>query len=132
MASVSFLPIKLDINIKKGTDQTLRFQLTDGSSLQGTGGNPIDITLDDIKFTAKDGYAGTCKIATITALAGTHPNPTNGEFLVALSSADTALASSNVTTCWLYEIRRVIGGGAGDEVVYMEGNLFVEPAVGTC
>ena len=56
--TLDLTPEIISLEVQQATDVTIEFQLTDNT---GTG---VDLSLDSVKFTAKDAYAGTVKIAT--------------------------------------------------------------------
>ena len=122
--TASLLPTQIDLQVKRETDFTIRFQLVDGS------GQPQDISLDDVKFVAKGGFEGDVKIAQITSSAGGHADGPNGIVDIDITAANTSEASERTVETWKYEVRRVIGGGSGDEIVQVEGNFAIFPAVG--
>lgn len=133
-------PTEIDLVITRGADQSLAFRLTDRGGRASSGAHPsvgdddgevVDITLDNVKFTAKDKLGGTVKIATKTKVPP-HTDNTNGLTTVEIDKTeidDEASATESVD--WVYEVRRVIGGGTGDEVVHIAGKLTVEPVAGT-
>lgn len=135
-------PTPIDLVITRGADQSLAFRLTDRGGRAASGAHPsvgdddgdvVDISADDVKFTAKDVLGGTAKIPTKTNTTATpHTDPTNGLTTFAIDKTeidDEASATDSVD--WVYEVRRVIGGASGDEVVHIAGKLTVEPVAGT-
>jgi hypothetical protein len=112
-----------DLEVYIGTDNVLTFVLTDAD------GRPVDITTDEVKFTARDWYAGTATIATKTNGVGQHLAPTNGQTQFTLTHAELTAAGSSVRpTQWLYEVRRV-AASTSYETVHATGRLTVRPAV---
>lgn len=123
MSTLAIVPTKVNLVIKRGTDNTIEFQLLDSA------GAAIDITNDTIMFTARDTYAGAVKIPTKTNGVGAHSTPTSGKtrFKILRTEVDDE-ATATAATTWLYEVRRI--SASGDEVVYLEGYLQIDPAVG--
>lgn len=117
-------PEIININVQMGTDVTIEFQLTDNS------GAPVDITLDSVKFTAKDAFAGTVKIPTKTNGVGQHSSPTTGKTIFVLTRSELVNTPATDEVTWVYEIRRVFAG-SGREVIYIHGDLILSPSVGT-
>lgn len=119
-------PDPKDMEVFAGTDNTIEVTL-----LNATTSAAIDITSDDVKFTAKDALGGSVvKIATKTNSVGEHSDPTNGKTRFQLTKEELVLATATAQEAWWYEVRRVISGSS-DEVVYMHGQLRVKPSVGT-
>ena len=116
-------PEIIDIELQQGADAVITFQLTDNA---GTG---VDITLDAVKFTAKDDFAGTVKIATKTNTAGQHTTPGSGETTFTLTKSDLTTLTPAEEETWKYEVRRIIAG-SGREVIYIHGDLILKPSVG--
>jgi hypothetical protein len=121
--SLDLTPEIINIEVQQETDATITFQLTDDL------GAGVDITLDSVKFTAKDDFAGTVKIATKTNAAGQHTDPVTGQTTFVLSKTDLVAAVDTEEETWKYEIRRVFAG-SGREVVYIHGDLILKPSVG--
>jgi len=114
-------PVKIDLRVPDGTDVDVEFQLTDGT-------DPINITSDDVMFTAKSVPQGVVKVATKTNGVGDHSSPAIGKTVFALTRTELALADEEVPETWAYEVRRSSGG---KERVYISGVLRVGPMVGT-
>ena len=121
--SLDLTPEIINIECQQGTDITITFQLTNNA---GVG---EDITSDSVKLTAKDGFAGTAKIATKTNGPGQHTDPATGQTTFVLTKTDTTTTESDSQVIWKYEIRRVFAG-SGREVVYIHGDLTLMPSVG--
>lgn len=121
--SLDLSPEIINIEVQQGTDATITFQLTDED------GAAVDITLDGVKFTAKDDFAGTVKIATKTNGSGQHADPTDGQTTFVLTKSDLTAASDTEEETWKYEVRRVFAG-TGREVIYIHGDLVLKPSVG--
>lgn len=117
-------PVSLDISVEAGTDNTIEFTLKDGTT-----GAAIDITNDTVTFVAKTAPAGTVKIATKTNTSGQHQTPVSGKTRFKLTKSELALSSAPAPEVWRYEVRRIIGGPGGDEVVYFEGSLTVRSSL---
>lgn len=121
--TVDLTPEVIHLEVQQGTDNTLEFQLTDND------GVAVDLTLDAVKFTAKDGYGGTVTIATKTNTSGSHSDPTAGKTLFVLTKTDLTVATPDAEVDWVYEIRRVFFG-TNREVIYIHGDLRLMPSVG--
>lgn len=121
--SLDLTPEVINLELQQETDATITFQLADGD------GDGVDITNDEVKFTAKDDFAGTVKIATKTNGVGQHVDPTTGKTTFVLSKADLTAAVDTEEETWKYEIRRVFSG-TGREVIYIHGDLLLKPSVG--
>jgi hypothetical protein len=116
-------PEIINIEVQFGTDNTITFQLTDED---GVG---VDITLDSVKFTAKDELGGDVMIATKTNTVGQHTTPLTGETTFVLTKNNLTHASPQDQVIWKYEIRRVFAGNLR-EVIYIHGDLVIQPSVG--
>jgi hypothetical protein len=121
--SLDLSPEIINIEVQQGTDAPITFQLTDED---GTG---VDITNDAVKFTAKDDFAGTVKIATKTNESGEHEDPATGQTTFVLTKTDLTATSDTEEETWKYEVRRVFAG-TGREVIYIHGDLILKPSVG--
>jgi hypothetical protein len=121
--SLDLTPEIISIEVQQETDATITFQLTDED---GVG---VDISLDSVKFTAKDDFAGTVKIATKTNAVGQHTDPLTGQTTFVLSKTDLTAALDTEEETWKYEVRRVFAG-SGREVIYIHGDLILKPSVG--
>jgi hypothetical protein len=121
--ALDLTPEIINIELQQGTDNTITFQLTDAA---GTG---VDITLDSVKFTAKDELAGDVAIATKSNAAGQHTTPLDGETTFVLTKSDLTTATPQDQVTWKYEIRRVFAGNLR-EVIYIMGDLILQPSVG--
>ena len=122
MTTLAVLPVAVDINVTRGTDNTLEFTFTNAA------GTAENLTGDTVKFTARDGYGATVKIATKTNT--THTDPTAGKTRFTLSQADLTEAGADVTRpiVWYYEVRRLVGGST-PAIVWFQGLLNLYPAV---
>lgn len=120
---LKIVPAEVNLRVMRGTDNTIEFTLTDADEVA------IDITNDTVKFTARDAYAGTVKIATKTNAPGGHSTPAGGKtrFKILRTEIDDE-AAETVATTWLYEVRRILAGSS-DEILYFQGELKILPAV---
>lgn len=123
------LPVEIDIYVVQETTATLDFQLKKYDSSSATW-IAEDITSDSVKFTARDDFGGVVKISTKTNTAGQHTDAANGKTRFVLSKADLTIGDLTSSATWRYEVRRVVGGGTGDEVVYIRGKLKIDKTVG--
>ncbi len=123
MNTLDALATTIDIKVLSETDNTFEFTLTDSA------GAAVDITNDTVKFTTRDHREGTAKIATKTNAPGGHSDPTHGKTRFTLSKADLTLNPQTDPVTWIYEVRRIVAVTL-QEIVYVEGNLYVKPNVG--
>lgn len=121
--ALDLTPEIIHIELQQGTDATITFQLTNEL---GVG---ADITLDAVKFTAKSDLGGTVTIATKTNTAGQHTTPLTGETTFVLTKNNLTTATPQDQVIWKYEIRRVFAGNLR-EVIYIHGDLILQPSVG--
>ncbi len=121
--ALDLTPEIINIELQQGADATIEFQLLNGA------GAVVDITLDSIKFTAKDAFAGTVKIATKTNGVGQHSDPLTGKTIFVLTKTDLTTLTPAEEVPWVYEIRRVFPS-TGREVIYIHGDLTLAPSVG--
>lgn len=117
------LPIKQDIQVSRGTDNDQPFTIKDAS------GAVIDITLDTVDFTVREGFAGPIRIPKKTNGPGQHTDPTNGitTFKILRTEIDDEVQSGTATT-WQYEVR-LTQAVTLDEFVHYQGNLIIQPTV---
>lgn len=120
---IDLTPEIINLEVQQGADATITFQLTDNLSV------PVDVTNDEVKFTAKDGFGGTVTIATKTNGPGQHDDPALGKTMFVLTKADLTTATPDSEVDWKYEIRRVFNG-TNREVIYIHGDLRLMPSVG--
>ena len=117
------LPIEpdcLNLSLVKGTDNELEITITDGD------GKAVAITADTITMTVKDEPGGSTVFLKSNG-PGAHSAPALGQTIFVIDAADTATASDDATTYWVYEIRRVTG--TGDQRVHIQGDFTVRPAI---
>lgn len=117
------LPTEQNIQVLRGTDNDLVFTIKDAS------GTVVDISLDTVDFSVREGFAGPVRIAKKTNGPGQHTDPTNGitTFKVLRTDIDDEVQPGSSTT-WKYEVR-LTDGGTGDEFVHFQGDFIVQPAV---
>lgn len=121
---LSALPTTCKLSVLSETDNAFEFTLTDDA------GAAVDITNDTVKFTARDRREGTIKIATKTNAPGGHSTPASGKTRFTLSKTDLSLGTAPDTPqAWVYEVRRIVAVTL-QEIVYIEGELYVKPNVG--
>lgn len=121
--TLDLTPEIVHLDVQQGTDNAIEFQLTDND------GNPVDLTNDNVKFTARDEFGGTVTIATKTNSPGQHLDPANGKTIFVLTKTDLETLTPDSQTTWKYEVRRVFAA-TNYEVIYIHGNLILEPSVG--
>jgi hypothetical protein len=121
--SLDLTPEIINLEVQQGTDVVITFQLTDGD------GVAVDISLDSVKFTAKDEFAGDVMIATKTNSPGQHEDPSDGQTTFTLTKTNLTTETPADEVTWKYEIRRVFASSAR-EVVYIHGDLTLKPSVG--
>lgn len=125
MAEVAAIdPACIDIRVQRGTDNDFEFILTDGE------GDAVGIAADDVTLTIKDDFDGAVQHQQ-TSSAGSHLDADGGkvEFSIPRTDIDDE-ANPGSQTSWVYEVRRIIGGGAGDQIVHIKGEFTIEPSVG--
>jgi hypothetical protein len=115
-------PEIINIDVVQKTDATIEFQLTDGA------GAAVDISNDDVKFTARTEFGGTATIATKTNGVGQHSTPGDGKTVFILTKANLTTVTPGDEVLWVYEVRRKFAGTLR-EVVYIQGNLKLTPAI---
>lgn len=120
--NLDLTPEVINLEIQQGTDVTLEVQLTDGS------GNGVNITNDTVKITVKDENAGVIEISTISITPGNHTVPASGKTQFTWTKAQTVTLTPKDPVYWRWEVRRVFPSGA--EVVYIHGDLLLQPSVG--
>lgn len=127
--TVTVGPDEVDIRIVRGTDNSIDFILL--NNLDASGGTPLDITNDTVKFTARAdfGEGSTVKIPTKTNGPGQHEDPVNGrtQFTIARTEIDGE-ADEDQETVWFYEVRR-IAATTLTQNVHLQGKLLITPAV---
>lgn len=124
MSTLSLTAAPVDIEVEQGSDSAIEFQLTKN-------GDAIDISNDDVSFTAKDAYGGTTTIATKTNGTGEHSIPGQGKTIFILTKEDTTvIGQEGYTVTWYYEVRRWDPDSELD-IVHMKGKLVLKPMVGT-
>lgn len=124
MSTLSLTAAPVDIEIEQGSDSAIEFQLTKN-------GAAIDISNDDVRFTAKDAYGGTTTIATKTNGVGEHSVPVDGKTIFILTTEDTTVAGQEgYQVTWYYEVRRFDPDSELD-IVHLKGKLILKPMVGT-
>lgn len=123
-SKVSVLPACVDIEVVRGTDNTLLFVIADSRD------KAINITNDDIVFTVKEKYSTPILIQK-TSPAGSHYDSVNGQvqFIIDKEDIDDEVDQASVVY-WLYEIRRIVGNPTNDENVHIYGKLIIHPTVG--
>lgn len=116
------LPTEQNIEILRGTDNSLSFTISDSS------GTAIDITNDTVHFSVRDGFGGPVRITKKTNAPGGHTTPASGitAFKVLKTEIDDEVAPGE-NTVWKYEVRRV--DASSDEFVHFQGDLTIKPAV---
>ena len=117
---VAVEPACVDIRVRKGTDNTFEFILTDGD------GEPVNIIDDDVVFTVRDMLGGTVQFEKANA-GGTHLDGFNGKTEFTVDKTDIDAVSDIDTTFWVYDIRRIRVGG--QENVYIAGQFIIEPTL---
>lgn len=122
MATLSILPTTVDITVQQETDQTIEFQLTDGTS-------PINITADTVKFTMRNKFGSTAVLVSLTNAPGAHAAPTLGKTRFALTRTILTAPTRDQSVTYVYEVRRIIAG-TGEQVVYVQGKITLKPVVG--
>jgi len=121
--TIEYVPSALDFRVTRATTNTLTFILVDDD------GNAVDISLDTVKFSVRDGFGGTEKIPQKENLPGEHTDPENGETQFTIDKTEIDDETNRTTeTYWFYEVRRVQPGG--EENVFFQGNLIIIPDVG--
>lgn len=118
--SLRLLPVKLNIQLTRGTDNTIQVAFQNPATSV-----PYDITDDTIRWTAREGFTGP-QLFKIENGPGEHSDPTTGVTQLTVSKAEIAdIANQGVEKEFDYEIRRITGDGS--EVVFFEGKLTLEP-----
>lgn len=122
---VSALPVRYDHAVKRGAAWTVAFAFTTSA------GAVVSIAADDIHFTIKDALGGVQQLHK-TSLAGAHTNGAGGIATFSLTAAELTPTGVGVSTVvsWVYEVRRIIGGGVGTPYVWFEGGFDLHPGVG--
>lgn len=110
-------PAEVDILVSQDADFVIGFVLTDGL------GVPLNITGDTIKLTIKDYIGGTQKIQKVNT---SHSDPANGYTIFVIGKTDIAVSADKLF--WVYEVRRIQGGG--NEAVHLAGDFIADSAVG--
>lgn len=108
------------VSIPYGTDNELVVTITDGD------GRAIPINNDTVTITVKDERGGNL-IFEKTNGPGEHCEPSQGTTIFVLTPSDTEAADPYVRTVWLFEIRRVTGGG--EIYAHIFGDFLVEPTI---
>ena len=117
-------PACVEVRVRRGTDTVLDFVLTDGA------GRAINITIDDVVFTLKDSIDGVV-LDQQTSSAGAHYDAIGGRVVFELPrTLIDDEAEPECDTFWVYEVRRIVGGGAGPQHVHIQGEFIIQPAVG--
>lgn len=121
----SGLPVRLDLALKRGAAASIEFAFTDAAKV------PVSISTDDIHLTVRDEPGGTQKLL-LSSTAGTHTNGAGGICTFTFTAAQLTPAGVGILelTTWVYEVRRVIGGGSGTPYVWFEGEFVLHPGVG--
>lgn len=121
----SALPVRLDLALKRGAAASIEFAFTDAD------GVAVSIAADDIHLTVRDQLGGTQKLL-LSSAAGTHTNGAGGICTFSFTAAQLTPASVGVssTVSWVYEVRRIVGGGSGTPYVWFEGEFVLHPGVG--
>lgn len=109
-----------NIYMPYGTDNELQAIIKDGD------GKAVPITSDTVTLTVKDSRGGAV-VFTKSNGPGSHSDPAQGETIFPITPADTATADSYAVTTWVYEVRRVTGGG--DVYSHLTGRFIVEPTI---
>lgn len=123
MTILSMLPKAATIRVTRAMDAIVEFQLTDAS------GVAINITTDVFKFIARDPESHGITIA-LKTINPPHSDPTNGKFQLTLSKTDLADTNNEQeVTRWDYEVRRFVGGAAGNQIPWFAGPLELYPSV---
>jgi len=115
--SISAVATEICMRVSQGSDTEFECTLTDDQ------GEPIDITLDTVTFTAWDFIGGTQQILK-TNLPGAHSDPVNGCTVFSLLISDYPTTSNLLS--WAYEVKRIQSGG--EEAIHIEGELLASPA----
>jgi len=117
------LPTAQCIEILADTDTELRFRLTDSD------GKSIDISLDQVDFTARDTIEGV-ELLTYSNAPGEHEDAGNGitAFTVLRADINGALDPADESADWVYEVRRI--RPAGQQYVHIQGQFLVRPSIG--
>ncbi len=121
--TVDLTPEIVHLDVQQGTDNAIEFQLTNNL------GAAVDLTSENVKFTARDDFAGAITIATKTNGPGQHSDPANGKTIFVLTKTDLDTLTPDSQVTWKYEVRRVFAV-TNYEVIYIHGNLILEPSVG--
>lgn len=121
----SALPVRVDLEVKRGAAWQAAFAFTDAA------GAAVSIAADDIHFTVRESLGGTERFHK-TSAAGGHTNGAGGVCTFSLTAAELTPAGEGVTTVvtWVYEVRRIVGGGSGTPYVWFEGTFTLHPGVG--
>lgn len=113
------LPSVVDIHISQGSRETFEVVLLDGYQ-------PIDITLETVRFTVRDRPQGTTQLQKTNG-PGSHSDPTNGLTDFTVTETDIPV-STDGDRKWVFEIRRI--NPLGHEFVHVQGCFFVHQEVG--
>ena len=117
---VAVEPACVDLRLRKGTDNTFEFILTDGV------GEPVNIINDEVVFTVRDMVGGAAQFDK-TNVGGSHLDGFNGKTEFTVDKTDIDAVSDIDTTFWVYDIRRIRVGG--QENVYIAGQFIIEPTL---
>lgn len=122
----SALPVQLDLSLKRGAAASLTFTFTDAA------GVAVSIAADDIHLTVRESLGAAATKLHKTSAAGSHTNGAGGICTFDLTAAELTPAGEGVTTLvtWVYEVRRIVGGGSGTPYVWFEGAFVLHPGVG--
>jgi hypothetical protein len=125
MSTVSALPVEYDLQVTRGTDNTIEFTFTTAA------GVAIDISADTVILTVRASL-GSTRLVQLTNAPGSHSSPVAGKTRFTLTDTHLADASNaSKLTIWIYEVRRYIGGLSGDQIVWFHGQLELHPTGGT-
>ncbi len=117
---VSIVPARICMKLLRDTDATFEFVLTNGR------GEPVDITLDEVRLTVREYIGGSIKIEKANP-GGTHIDGPNGRTRFSFVPGDITDTQGSDTFYWVYEVRRI--QPSGDEAVHITGEFLVEPAI---
>ena len=118
---VAIIPAEICIRFVRGTDSTFECILLDGR------GEPVNITDDEVRLTAKDRAGGTIKIQKCNC-PGMHSDAPNGRTSYTFVPEDITESQGTDRLEWVYEVRRI--RSFGDEAVHITGPFIVDPQVG--
>lgn len=120
---VGIVPSKICFTVPRDTDSAFVCILTDQNKV------PVDIRLDAVRFTVKDGYGGNVKL-NYQNDASSHIDGENGKTEFTITKADIKIVTIPVDEMkqWKYEIRRIQPDNK--EALHITGDFIVQPTVG--